>query len=177
MSVKGRIMIERVIAQRIIAKALAEGLGVSIHNGEDEDEPPVLHNPDEALAQIMQTDMDGLYFYRRDEGRPYAWIRLVYGNDGFDVISDYTTNLEEWLKPIQDWISEIEAQPLKLLELPQEVWVIMSNDFPVGVFNNETDAEALCKANNAADKARAERDGPTARVYWKAHKFTLGEVK
>ena len=120
MSVKGRIMIERVIAQRIIAKALAEGLGVSIHNGEDEDEPPVLHNPDEALAQIMQTDMDGLYFYRRDEGRPYAWIRLVYGNDGFDVISDYTTNLAIWLEPINKWVADMEADPTKLLELPRE---------------------------------------------------------
>ena len=119
MSTKGRIIIERAIAKRIIECALKDGLGVSIHNGED-DEPEVVHNLDEAMSLIMQTDMDGVYLHRQGEDAPYGWIRLVYGNDGFDVISDYTTNLAIRLEPINKWVADMEADPTKLLELPRE---------------------------------------------------------
>lgn len=37
-----------------------------------------------------------------------SWIRLIFGNgnSGWDVISDYTTDLEPVLKPVLDWIEK-----------------------------------------------------------------------
>jgi len=32
---------------------------------------------------------------------------LSYGNDGWDVISDYTTNLEDTLAPLNKWCQEL----------------------------------------------------------------------
>lgn len=32
-----------------------------------------------------------------------GWIWFVFGSNGYDVISDYTTNIEELLKPINDY--------------------------------------------------------------------------
>lgn len=37
-----------------------------------------------------------------------SWIRLVMGND-FDIICDYTTNLEDILQPVHEWIERREA--------------------------------------------------------------------
>ena len=36
-------------------------------------------------------------------GGPYkGWVRLVFGNSGWDLISDYSVNLEEFLKPVDE---------------------------------------------------------------------------
>lgn len=37
-----------------------------------------------------------------------SWIRLVLGNE-YDIVCDYTTDLEEILSPISDWCSAREA--------------------------------------------------------------------
>lgn len=37
-----------------------------------------------------------------------SWVRLVMGND-FDIVCDYTTNLEQILQPVSDWCAEREA--------------------------------------------------------------------
>lgn len=52
-------------------------------------------------------DGDGMFAYASTDGRKprdgYAlWVKLVPGN-GVDVISDYTTNLEGVMKPINDF--------------------------------------------------------------------------
>lgn len=41
--------------------------------------------------------------------RPIGWVRFVYGNDGHDVISDYTTNLESVLEPINAYAESLDA--------------------------------------------------------------------
>lgn len=37
-----------------------------------------------------------------------SWIRLVMGND-FDIICDYSVNLEQILQPVHEWIEKREA--------------------------------------------------------------------
>jgi hypothetical protein len=34
----------------------------------------------------------------KDDRDAHGWVRFVYGNDGWDVVSDYTTNLEPHMK-------------------------------------------------------------------------------
>lgn len=41
-------------------------------------------------------------------GGPKGWAFFVYGNDGYDVINDYTLNLEEVLKPTNDYAKQFE---------------------------------------------------------------------
>lgn len=37
-----------------------------------------------------------------------GWVMFVFGNDGWDVISDYTMNLEDILQPITDYCQTLE---------------------------------------------------------------------
>ena len=48
----------------------------------------------------METDDDYLFVYKAGQSERFGWVRFVYGNDGYDVISDYTINLEKTLKGV-----------------------------------------------------------------------------
>jgi hypothetical protein len=53
-----------------------------------------------AITKAMfSTDEDRLLLDNND-GKRCGWVYLVWGN-GADIISDYTTNLEDVLKPAQ----------------------------------------------------------------------------
>ncbi|WP_262222480.1 hypothetical protein [Stenotrophomonas maltophilia] len=96
--IRERILIERAVIRKAVSDLIAEGYAIQVHNGE---ELAVNGTRDAAtvMAAIMQTDEDRLYLLNV-EGPAYApkmtragWVHLVYGNDGWDVVSDYTTNL------------------------------------------------------------------------------------
>jgi hypothetical protein len=89
---------------------------VSYERGYDTDEMEWTKTSDTGLRRLRACDeewimisTDGEY---PDEDDPQgdAWIHVIYGNgdDGLDVISDYTTNLEDVLKPVFDWIRTVE---------------------------------------------------------------------
>lgn len=86
-----RQAIERQIVERLIDDALAEGYTLDVYDGE---ETTVAESDDREaiLAAMFSVDEERLY-YRR-EGKRVGYVFLVYGNDGHDVISDSTTNLE-----------------------------------------------------------------------------------
>src|SRR5262245_51001797 len=121
MSVKMRQEVERKIVRRFVKDALAAGyrLAVSLERGYDTDDM-LLGSRD--LKKIMEEAFAGdecHIFVQPAEGpttieddadlreRLYGatkrltrvnsigWVYLVMGNDGYDVISDYTMNLEE----------------------------------------------------------------------------------
>jgi hypothetical protein len=90
MSVKMRQKVEREISTALIRELLRQGFHVSVDNGEEETKPMAKESA--ILAAMFQCDEDRLYAWR-DADR-FGWVYLVYGNDGWDVISDYTVNLE-----------------------------------------------------------------------------------
>ena len=49
-----------------------------------------------------------------------------------------------------------------------EVWVVMGNDFPEGVYDSEAKAAAAIKVYKLNNDQR---------IYWRAHKFTMNKVK
>lgn len=49
-----------------------------------------LFNRDDAMLNVYQV-----------RGSFKGWIKLVFGNDGWDLISDYSANLEEFLVPVE----------------------------------------------------------------------------
>jgi hypothetical protein len=98
MSVKMRQEVERKIATAVIDAALAAGLKLNVDNGGDTEE---LVEPSDKKHEILEAmfaaDEDRLYFYRSGDKVPFGWVYFVYGNDGWDVVNDYTTNLEQYM--------------------------------------------------------------------------------
>ena len=104
MTVKTRQKIERQIAAQVVKDALTAGYEIRIDNGGDEMEPRTEQTQEAILADMFATDEEHLFFFK--DGKKIGWVFFVYGNDGFDVISDYTTNLESMLTKAHEVAAE-----------------------------------------------------------------------
>ena len=83
---------ERQIVRKVIDDTLATGrYTLSVFDGEEE---TVKDSGDaERIFEAMfSTDEDRLLFLKG--GKQVGWVCFIYGNDGWDVIADYTGNLE-----------------------------------------------------------------------------------
>lgn len=94
MNLENRIKIESRIVRKVVEDALAQGFSLSVFDGEDWS---VNKSTDkkEILENLQVCDEEKLYLNK--DGRQVGGILFVYGNDGYDVISDYHTSLEEVL--------------------------------------------------------------------------------
>ena len=99
MSVKMRQEVERKIATAAVKALLKAGYAISIDNGGDEYE--LAHSTSEKaiVKNMFQTDDEHLYVELANckKNGAIGWVYFVYGNDGWDVISDYTVNLEKYV--------------------------------------------------------------------------------
>lgn len=93
MSLKARIELERKIVTRAIKDALRAGYALNIDYGDGEVFTGAVTDSAKLLAGIMQGDDDRIYYYDA-RGQYVGWAWFVYGNDGYDALSDYTVNLE-----------------------------------------------------------------------------------
>lgn len=89
MNVTTRQRIERKIIRRIVVDAILHGYAVSVSNGEELVQG-YTRDVQAVMRAIMTTDDDTLFFHR---GGDRGWVRLVYGNDGTDVIQDYSCKI------------------------------------------------------------------------------------
>lgn len=107
-----RINIERDIVTRVMGTLLEAGYWLKTDATMEDAAPSRDHAV--LLRAMMEVDDEYLLAYRPDvddipprvDDLPFGWVRFVYGNDGADVISDYTTNLEPELKPVLDYIEQ-----------------------------------------------------------------------
>lgn len=105
--VKIRQDVEKRIARATIKGLLAAGFLITVFDGEEETVQRS-RSPKVILGAMMTTDEDYLIVFnpgpswRGDDGRRAGWVRFVYGNSGWDVINDYTTNLESALTAAND---------------------------------------------------------------------------
>jgi hypothetical protein len=106
-NVKVRQKIERLIAEAAVKQLLAAGFLLGVNDGED---ITISHSCDAAkiLAAMFTTDEDYLYVYLDSDPDFTYWVRFVYGNDGWDVISDYNVALEEHLTEANALADQIE---------------------------------------------------------------------
>lgn len=114
-SVKMRQRVERMILRAVVRECFQNGYALNVDNGGDEFE---LKEPTTKLGDFlgacMAADEDRVYVYRRrrptdapvvtragetDQWYQIGWVLFVYGNSGWDVVSDYTTNLEHVMGP------------------------------------------------------------------------------
>lgn len=119
-SVKHRIAIERAIVERVVDALIAANyrVAVSLERGYDLDEMLMGSRDRDAIIDAA-TAGDECHIFAQpakgkliDKGRVVSdgWIYLVFGNDGYDLISDYTTNLESLLAPVNTYADTIAEQ-------------------------------------------------------------------
>jgi hypothetical protein len=90
-----RMGIEQQIIRRAVTDILSNGYRVSVYDG---GEYTVNRSTDLNLIlnATQTTDSDALVVWDRDQN--IGTITLIYGNDGHDVIADYSLSLEEVLR-------------------------------------------------------------------------------
>lgn len=102
-AVQRRIRVESRIVETTVAALLAAGYWLGVDTGGDslDCDPTNARGP--VLAALGECDLDRLLAFPADsapDANAAAWVLFVYGNDGWDVISDYTTNLGAVLAPV-----------------------------------------------------------------------------
>ena len=88
-----RIAVEHDIVTRVVDTFLAAGYKLREQNESCTD------NRDDILSLLLDLD-DAFMVVSKDGIKDDGWVRFVFGNDGYDVIWDYTTNLESILEPV-----------------------------------------------------------------------------
>lgn len=109
MSVKMRQLVEKEIVTEVAASLIRAGFHISVDNGEDKP-TPATRNLGRILEALFLTDEDFLIVYTPDNLTRKGWVRLIYGNDGPDVINDYSVTLESYIgeagTPVQNLIDK-----------------------------------------------------------------------
>ena len=101
---------ERQIIKALVNEVFKRGFTkIIIDNGGDAGEDITCTNTKEVMASIRQTDEEHMFFVHPDNPK-MSWVFLVYGNDGYDVIADHSTSLDELIDTIQPLIDTLEAQ-------------------------------------------------------------------
>ena len=106
-----RIWIEQRIVRRLVESLIERGWALDIDNGGNEN---VFGGPQTDARKIknamMQTDEEALLVYWNPGDRPrISAVQLVYGNDGWDVIADYTSLLEPELASVLSLAASLEG--------------------------------------------------------------------
>lgn len=103
MSVKMRQEVERKIVESVLDALLAAGFQISIDNSDNSGkEYEIERSTDKKaiLKAMFLTDDEYLFVDKvsvKEVQENFGWVWFVYGNDGWDVISDYTVNLEKFI--------------------------------------------------------------------------------
>lgn len=100
-NIKLRQQTERRIVWRIILAVKKAGYTFNVNNGGDNHElPEPTGNIKLLLDTMFATDDEHLIVFKY--GKRFGWVYFVYGNgnDGLDVVADYTMNLDHLIDPI-----------------------------------------------------------------------------
>ena len=87
------------VTRALVESALGAGYSVTVNDGEED----TLHGSrslQDILGAMFTTDMDRLFLHVKNRDTWCGWVLFVYGNEGWDVISDYTCNLERIMGPV-----------------------------------------------------------------------------
>lgn len=108
MQVSERMDMERQISIKAAECLLAAGFSVAVFDGEEVAQSPT-RDMEAIKAALFSTDEDHLFAHNPDGSR-FGWVRLIYGNDGWDVIADNTANLEEHLAGATELADQLEER-------------------------------------------------------------------
>lgn len=107
MSIRSRIDAERKICRRTIRELHAAGYEMRVHSG-DEFETKRAETESGLMRALFNLDDAWLLVHHKGQRKAFGWVRFVFGNDGWDVVSDYTTNLEAVMDTITQYSRQFE---------------------------------------------------------------------
>lgn len=105
-SVRFRRLVELAIVRKLVTDVIAAGHSITVYDGEDR---PVKRSKDVDLIMDHAFSVDECWLNiraLRDSG-VLGTVLLVYGNSGWDVISDYHISLENLLKPVNEYAEQL----------------------------------------------------------------------
>lgn len=100
-----RRAVERRIVKRVVKAAFAAGYTLKVDDGED-----VLELNDVASVNKVMFSVDDENLLVFKDKRKIGRVYFVYGNDGTDVICDYTTNLEAMLADATAFADRLDSK-------------------------------------------------------------------
>lgn len=100
---------EKKLFKATVESLLDAGFLLSIDNGGETLEFEPTTDKKKIIRESYATDQELLVPFDIN-GNQVGWVQFVYGNCGWDVISDYTTNLETYLEPVNKLADELEAK-------------------------------------------------------------------
>ena len=114
-AIRRRQHTEEALVLAVAITLLDYGYLLGVNDGE---ETTIHHSRDINAIQkaLFTTDEDYLFVYIKGDNtkdpRPQYWVKAVYGNDGWDVISDYSIRLDDVIgdrsafAELQQWAEE-----------------------------------------------------------------------
>ena len=103
---------ERQVIKALVTEAFKRGFTkIIIDNMGDNESDDLITctNVEEVMASIRQTDEEHMFFVHPDVAK-MPCVFLVYGNDGYDVIADHSTSLDELIETLDPLTIRLEAQ-------------------------------------------------------------------
>lgn len=100
-----RMTTEGKVVRKAIEAIIAAGFTCDLNDGE---ETTVKRSTsvNEVIQAAFTTDED--YLIARDAtGKKVGTVYLVYGNDGHDVICDYSVSLEDVIAPVNEYADQL----------------------------------------------------------------------
>lgn len=78
---------------------------------------PLLADTEQIVAALGAMEDERVYAHRG--GKCAGWVRFIYGNgnNGFDVVCDYTTSLEQQMGHVSAYVDGLEAMRDVLLSV------------------------------------------------------------
>jgi hypothetical protein len=100
-----RLREEEAVAKKTIQVLLDAGYEISVFDCE---EFTLEHsrNAQKIFEHMFTTDDDRLYVRLPGEEYHCGWVWFVYGNSGYEVIADYTTNLENEMEQVSKFAEQ-----------------------------------------------------------------------
>ena len=106
--VRRRQAVEARVVRRIVSDLLKAGYALSVSDGEYGWLIRRSTNKAAILHQMMEMDEDNLTVFTTD-GVRVGGVYFVYGNDGWDVVNDYSVALEHDLAPAMRLCETLEG--------------------------------------------------------------------
>lgn len=97
-AIRKRIAIEARIVKATVRSLLAAGYSLSVDDGGEEYAIKNSTSFKAIMDALLNTDEDRLIAAK--DGKRLGWVFFVYGNDGWDVINDYSIGLEPELTAV-----------------------------------------------------------------------------
>ena len=106
-----RQRIEKEIVRQVVESLTAAGFKLNIDVDGDYTLLIPTNDVEKLVGAMFQTDEERLYVFREGQKNPFGWVFFVYGNDGWDVIADFTVNVEDYLTDAMTMADNFQNEP------------------------------------------------------------------